>query len=159
MLDDAERDLLATLAVFADGWTVAAAMHVSEETEDRTLDLLDALARHSLVTVVATDAGPRFRMLTSVRELEAERLAATANHAGVEQRHAEYFGSLVENADWPAERQADWAERLRTEEENLRIAVRWFFNHDITRLPHIFRVLWLFWQMRDRMPEGRAVDR
>jgi predicted ATPase len=156
LLDDAEQHLLAALSVFLDGWTVAAAMHVSEHTEDRTLDLLDALAGHSLVNVVATDAGPRFRMLTSVRELAAERLAASVNLDGVERRHAEYFGSLVENGAWPAERQAEWADRLRTEEENLRIAIRWFFTHDITPLPHIFRVLWLFWQMRDRMSEGRA---
>ncbi len=78
LLDDAEQHLLASLSVFADGWTVAAATHVSEHTEDEVLDLLDALAGHSLVSVVATDAGPRFRMLTSVRELAAERLAASA---------------------------------------------------------------------------------
>ena len=148
--------MLATLSVFVDGWTVEAAVHVSDLTEDRTLDLLDALAGHSLVSVDATDAGPRFRMLASVRELAAERLAAGADLADVERRHAEYFGALVENADWPAERQAEWAERLRTEEENLRVAIRWFFAHDIAPLPHIFRILWLFWQMRDRMPEGRA---
>ncbi len=58
-------------------------------------------------------------MLAAVRELAAERLAAGADLADVERRHAEYFGALVENADWPAERQAEWAERLRTEEENL----------------------------------------
>ncbi len=62
----------------------------------------------------------------------------------------------MENADWPAERQAEWAERLRVEEENLRVAIRWFFNHDIAPLPHIFRILWLFWQMHDRMSEGQA---
>ena len=45
---------------------------------------------------------------------------------------------------------------MRTEEENLRVAIRWFVSHDPTPLPHIFRVLWLFWQMHDRMPEGRA---
>jgi hypothetical protein len=131
-------------------------MHVSDLTEDQTLDLLDALAGHSLVSVDATDAGPRFHMLASVRELAAERLAASADLADVERRHAEYFGALVENADWPAERQAEWAERLRTEEENLRIAIRWFLTHDIAPLPHIFRILYLFWQMRDRMSEGRA---
>ena len=59
----------------------------------------------------------------------------------------------------PAERQVEWAERLRAEEENLRVAIRWFFAHDVTPLPHLFRVLWLFWQMRDRMPEGRGLDR
>jgi ATP/maltotriose-dependent transcriptional regulator MalT len=33
--------------------------------------------------------------------------------------------------------------------------VQWFFAHDVKALPHLFRVLWLFWQMGDRMPEGR----
>jgi hypothetical protein len=120
------------------------------------LDLLDELARHSLVIVEASDAGSRFRMLTSVQSLAAERLTASARRAHVEQRHALYFRSLVELADWPHEQQTDWVNRLRSEEENLRIAVRWFFTHDITPLPHIFRTLWLYWQMHDRMPEGRA---
>jgi predicted ATPase len=156
LLDDAEQHMLATLSIFVEGWTVDAAMYVSGLTENRTLDLLDALAGHSLVNVDATDAGPRFRMLESIRELAAERLVASADLAEVERRHAEYFGALVENTDWPAERQAEWAERWRTDEENLRIAIRWFFTHDIAPLPHIFRILWLFWQMRGRMPEGRA---
>ena len=156
LLDDAEKQMLATLSIFVEGWTVAAAIYVSDLTEDRTLDLIDALTRHSLVKVEATDVGPRLRMLQSIRELAAERLAASAELADVERRHAEYFGALVENADWPVERQAEWAEQLRTEEANLKTAVRWFFTHDIARLPHIFRILWLFWQMRDRMPEGRV---
>ena len=148
--------MLATLSVFVEGWTVEAAVHVSGLPEDRTLDLLDVLSGHSLVTIDVTDAGPRFRMLASVQEFAAERLAARADAADVERRHAEYFGALVENADWPAERQGEWAERLRIEEENLRVAIRWFLAHDIAPLPHIFRILWLFWQMRGRMPEGRA---
>jgi predicted ATPase len=156
LLEDAEQHMLATLSVFVEGWTIDAAVHVSDLAEDRALDLLDGLAGHSLVNVDATDAGPRFRMLASVRELAAERLAASADLADIERRHAEYFGALVENADWPAERQAEWAERLRIDEENLRIAIRWFLDHDIAPLPHIFRILWLFWQMRGRMPEGRA---
>jgi predicted ATPase len=156
LLDEAEQQMLATLSIFVEGWTVEAAVHVSGLTEDRTLDLLDSLAGHSLVSVDATDIGPRFRMLAAIRELGAERLAAGADLADVERRHAEYFGALVENADWPAERQAEWAERLRTEEGNLRVAIRWFFTHDIAPLPHIFLTLWLFWQMRDRMTEGRA---
>ena len=45
---------------------------------------------------------------------------------------------------------------MLTEEQNLRVAIRWFFTHDITPLPHLFRALWLFWQKSDRMPEGRA---
>ena len=156
LLDDAEQHMLATLSVFVDGWTIEAAVHVSGLTDDRTLDLLDALAGHSLVSVDATGAGPRFRMLAAVRELAAERLAAGADQADVERRHAEYFGALVENSEWPAERHAEWAERLRAEEGNLGVAIRWFLTHDIAPLPHVFLILWLSWQMGDRMSEGRA---
>ena len=146
----------ALLSVFVDGWTIDAAVHVSSLVEDRALDLIDALAGHSLVNVDATDLGPRFHMLASVRELAGEQLAASADVTDVERRHAEYFAALVENADWPAERQSEWAERLRTDEENLRVAIRWFLTHDFSPLPHIFRILWLFWQMQGRMPEARA---
>ena len=156
LLEETEQRMLAALSLFVEGWTVEAAMQVCDLTEDRALDLLDVLAGHSLVNVDVTDAGPRFRMLASVQEFAAERLAASADLADVERRHAGYFGAIVENADWPAERQAEWADRLRTEEENLRVAIRWFLTHDIAPLPHIFRILWLFWQMRGRMPEGRA---
>jgi predicted ATPase len=160
LLDDAEEQMLAALSVFVEGWTIEAAVHVCGLTEDRTLDLLDSLAGHSLVSVDVTGLGPRFRMLGAIRELAGERLAAGPDLAVVERRHAEYFGAFVENADRPADRQAQWAQRLRTEEGNLGVAIRWFFTHDIAPLPHILLVLcqniWLFWQMRDRMPEGRA---
>jgi hypothetical protein len=91
-----------------------------------------------------------------VRELAAERLAAGADRTDVERRHAAFFGALVRDADWPAQRQGEWADRLQAEEENLRAAIRWFLAHDVAPLPHMFRILWLFWQMRGRMPEGRA---
>ncbi len=156
LLDETERELLATLSVFADGWTAEAAGSVAELAEERVLDLLDSLAGHSLVNVDATAGESRFRMLTAVRSVAAERLTASTHRPEVEQRHAMYFGALVEATEWPREQQTIWGNRLHREEENLRVAVRWFFTNDISPLPHIFRVLWLFWQMHDRMPEGRA---
>ena len=156
LLDEAERKMLATLSVFDEGWTIEAAVHVSGLAEDRTLDLLDALVRRSLVNIDSTNALPRFRMLSSIRELAAERLTASGDRAEVERRHAQYFGALVENADWPPQKQAEWAERLRAEEGNLAIAIRWYLSHDLRPLPHMFRILWLFWQMRDRLPDGRV---
>ena len=156
LLDDNERDLVEALSVFADGWTLEAATRVAGRTADETLDLLDALAGHSLVSVVADEGGPRFRMLVTVRELAAERLAAGDAGGDVARRHAEYFAELLADVTWPAERQVEWADRLGVEQENLRVAIRWFFAHDVTPLTHMFRALWLFWQMRDRMTEGRA---
>jgi predicted ATPase len=156
LLDEAEQNMLATMSVFVDGWTFEAAVDVADLTEDRTLDLLDALAGHSLIAVDAVDPGPRFHMLVAVRDFARERLADSEDLADVERRHAEHFGAFVANADWPAEGQAEWAERVRADEENLRVAIRWFLAHDVSPLPHMFRILWLFWQMRGRMPEGRA---
>ena len=156
LLDPAERRMLAILSVFVDGCTVEAVAQVADVADNAALDLLDGLAGHSLVSVDVTGAGPRFRMLSAVRELAAELLAVDADRAAVERRHAEHFGALVENADWPAERQVEWAERLRVEEENLRVAIHWFFTHDIAPLPHIFRILWLYWQMHGGMSEGYA---
>ena len=59
-------------------------------------------------------------------------------------------------AQWPREGEDVWVERLRVDEGNVRRAVRWFFDHDVSPLPHMFRILWWFWQLRDRMPEGQA---
>jgi predicted ATPase len=156
LLGPDEQEMLAALSVFVGGWTTEAAVEVAGLDEYLTLDLLDALAGHSLVRIEASDPGPRFSMLAAVRELAAERLAAGTEQEAVQRRHGRYYGALVENADWPAERHAEWAERLRIEEENLRIAIRWHLTNDIAPLPHMFRILWLFWQMYGRMPEGNA---
>ncbi|GAA3210320.1 DUF4062 domain-containing protein [Microbacterium terregens] len=153
LLDEAQRGLLATLSVFADGWTIAAAAEVCSEDEDRTLDLLDALAGHSLVSVDAAGAEPRFRMLSTVREFAGELLRGPARDE-VELRHAECFSRLVES-EGPPEELVEWTDRLAADEENIRVAIRWLFAHDVTRLPHLLRTLWLFWQMHDRMSEGR----
>ena len=155
LLDERERALMAALSVFVDGWTVASAAAAAEIDEDEALDLLDILAGHSLVAAVVSDAGPRFRMLTTVREFGSELLDERGRRDVVEQRHAEFFRALVEEAHWPTQRQVDWVTRLRADEENIRAAVQWFFTHDVAAMPHLFRVLWLFWQMGDRMPEGR----
>jgi predicted ATPase len=155
LLDEEQRSFMAALSAFVDGWTLEAGATVAELTDDRALDLLDALAGHSLVGAVVTDSGPRFRMLTTVREFAAELLDASGQRERIEQRHADFFRVLVEEVHWPTERQTDWVDRLRVDEENVRAAVQWFFAHDVTAMPHLFRVLWLFWQMGDRMPEGR----
>src|SRR5215471_76761 len=44
---------------------------------------------------------------------------------------------------------SEWMERLRAEEGNLAAAVRWYLAHDPGPLPHLFRVLWLFWLPED----------
>ena len=101
LLTDAERSLLETVAVFVDGWTIEAAAQVAVLDEDRALELSEALARHSLVYGDSTEAGPRSRMLETVREFVAERLAARPDADQVGRRHASYYRGLAEQADRP----------------------------------------------------------
>jgi predicted ATPase len=157
LLDEAERSLLEVAAVFSDGWTIPAAAAVAGLDEDRALELSEALARHSLVYLDSTGLGPRSRMLETVGEFVAERLAARADAAQIGRRHAEYFRALGHQADRPLRGagQAGWLERLQAEAGNLAAAVGWYLAHDPGPLPHLFRALWLFWTRRDHEHEAR----
>jgi len=140
-----------------DGWTIHAAAQVAGLEEYRALELSEALARHSLVYADSTGLGPRSRMLETVREFVAERLAARPDAVEVGRRHAEYYRALAGQADRPLRGpgQNQWLERLQAEAGNLAAAVRWYLAHDRGPLPRLFRVLWLFWTRRDREREAR----
>jgi predicted ATPase len=158
LLDEAARSFLELAAVFVDGWTIEAAAEVAGLGEDRVLDLTEALARHSLLVLDITDRGPRSRMLETIREFAAEWLAARADVRDIQRRHADYYCALAEQADRPMRRgdEGGWPNRLRTESGNLAVAVRWYLAHDHTRLPHLFRVLVLFWAQRDHVGDVRS---
>jgi hypothetical protein len=78
--------------------------------------------------------------------------------AEVGRRHADYYRALAERADRPLRGTGhrEWLERLEAEAGNLAAAVRWSLADDPTPLPRLFRVLWLFWELRDHMGEARA---
>jgi predicted ATPase len=158
LLEEDQQSLLEAVAVFIDGWTIEAAARVAGPDQDRVLALCEALARHSLIYLDSTELGPRLRMLATIREFVAERLAARPDVADVKRRHADYYRALAEQADRPLRRarQREWLERLQAEAANLAAAVRWYLGHDTAPLPHLFRILWGFWFLRDHMDEARA---
>ncbi len=158
LLTDDERLLLEVTAVFVDGWTIQAAAQVAGVDEDRALDLSEELARHSLIYIDTMQPGSRTRMLETVREFVAERLAARPDADQVGRRHAGYYRALAEQADRPLRGtgRGEWLERLDPEVGNLASAVRWYLAHDPGPLPHLFRVLWLFWSQRDLEREARS---
>ena len=151
LLTEGERSLLEIAAVFAGGWTIEAAAEVAGLEQDRVLELAEALARHSLIYVDDTESGLRSRMLETIRGFIAERLAARPDADQVGRCHADYYRGMAETADRPL-RGADrgnWPARLDAESGNLAAAARWYLAHDRGPLPHLFRVLWLFWSVRD----------
>jgi predicted ATPase len=157
LLEDAERSLLEVAAVFVDGWTVEAAAQVAGLDEDHALERSEALARHSLIYLDPAGDGPRLRMLETIRAFVAERLVTRPDGAEIRWRHAGYYRAVAEQSDRPLRGLglSGGCERLDVEEGNLAAAVRWYLGHDTRPLPHMFRVLWLFWFLRDHLGEAR----
>ena len=101
LLDADEQRLFRRLAVFAGGWTAAAAAAVVEPG-DRAADLDDRLAAlidRSLVEVrQGADGARRFGMLETIREFGVEQLTASGELPAVCDRHAAHFVALAEQA-------------------------------------------------------------
>ncbi len=165
LLPPAERRLFARLAVFAGGWTLEAAEAVCAGEgldPDDVLDLLSQLVDKSLVLVDEADGGGevRYRLLESLREFAAERLAEEGEGAGsaVRRRHGAYYLALAEQAAGGlyGAAQAHWLARLETEHDNLRQALRWAVETGQTELGLRLGVsLWRFWNAHAYLSEGR----
>jgi predicted ATPase len=151
-----ERSLLEVTAVFVNGWTIQAVAQVAQVDEDLALELSEQLAGHSLIYSDSSQAGSRTRMLETVREFVTEQLAARADAGQIERRHADYYQALAEQADRPLRSagRGQWLERLDADAGNLAAAVGWYLAQDQGPLPHLFRILWLFWSLRDHEREA-----
>lgn len=119
------------LSVFRGGWTVEAAETVCEEP--LALDYLEQLREGSLVLVLETDDGIRFRMLETLREFGWEQLWVEEK-PHFARAHAEYFASVaqevyndLESPDGAIQAQGTSIgfRRLDAEAENLRTAFVW----------------------------------
>jgi tetratricopeptide (TPR) repeat protein len=94
--------------------------------EEEVLDELSALADRSLLVSVPGADPPRFRMLETIREYGAERLAEAGELEAVRTAHARWFAALAARAE-PHLRREDqvvWYHRLEAERENVLAGLR-----------------------------------
>lgn len=100
----------------------------------------------------------RFVMLETIREYAVERLEEGDEAEGARRRHAAYFLRLAEEAEprLGGPEQVIWLDRLEREHDNLRAALTWMRERDAGEGgPRLAGALWLFWQMRGYLEEGR----
>jgi non-specific serine/threonine protein kinase len=165
LLSRGERTLLRRLSVFAGGFTLEAAEAVcsgppsDEELEQaEVLDLLSRLVDRSLVLVAERDGKARYRLLETIRQYGREKLERSGEAAEIRRRHAGFLLTLAEEAgpELKGPRQGEWLERLETEHDNLRAAMRWMDEEGGTEdAARLAWALWLFWFHRGHQDEGR----
>jgi predicted ATPase/transcriptional regulator with XRE-family HTH domain len=165
LLEPNGQRLFHHLAVFAGGFTLAAAEAVCDTLDappGALLQNLAALVDASLVVppppTASDESAPRYTMLETVREYASEQLAASDNLPALRQRYVGYFLRLVEDAqaNLVGPEEAEWLNRLEDEHANIRAALRWTLDRGETaRATRFAAVLWRFWAEHGHLSEGR----
>jgi tetratricopeptide (TPR) repeat protein len=128
LLTETERGVLRRLSVFAGGVSLEAAERVCEQEAsagEQVFDVLAALMDKSLLLADGQDA-PRYRMLNTIREYAAQRLAEAGDSEQARRAHLAYFTELAETAEPHLRRgeQVEWLSRLGAEHDNIGTALR-----------------------------------
>ncbi|MEV0248376.1 LuxR C-terminal-related transcriptional regulator [Nocardia sp. NPDC050712] len=129
LLTDEDRCVLRRIAVFAAPFTATAAMAVAGSGALDAMAVADGLARlteQSLLTVVPSPRGTRYRALETIRQYEREELATAGELDEFLARHLNWCattaGELI--AD-PAAATRDWQAAFDAVADDMRAALTW----------------------------------
>ncbi len=139
LLTDAERRVFRRLAIFENGGPYDAAIAVGATggfEPDESEVALAALVDQSLAQIVDTPAaGPRVRLLHTIREFALELLAASGEESDIKLAHARWFANLVidtPRSTWNtgSESRRAWVFRHEPDLENFSEALRVLSTND-----------------------------
>lgn len=166
LLTPGAQTLFRRVAVFAGGFTLEAALAVAGQEHDNSADLMagiTALVEQSLIRPIHEDglAEPRWTMLETIRAFGVERLQAEGEDSRTRDRHAAYFGALVDALDAIAAPYlpdgAEVLQRLDREQANLRVSLDWLAaSGAVPSLLALAGALNYYWQLRGLSAEGRV---
>ena len=142
LLAEPERVLLRRLSQFAGGWMLEAAEAVCSAppiVREEVLDLLTQLVEKSLVVMDAPGdasnhslsdypgAGPRYRLLETIRQYGLEKLLVADELEDTRRRHLADCSELAERIRPMLTRteQLHWHARAEAELDNFRLALQW----------------------------------
>ena len=126
LLSAEEKRMLQELSVFAGSFGLASLADVSAGGDGAVaLEAIDRLAGKSLVTAEISEDETRYRLLETVRQYAADRLAATGGGSAARQRHLLAFLHLAERERRPS--------ALSRDHDNFRGALEWGLTPDSQR--------------------------
>jgi predicted ATPase/class 3 adenylate cyclase len=172
LLSESEQVLLQRISVFAGGFGLDAAETIGADgttfAGHDVLDLLGRLVDKSLVGVEGHGREARYRLLETVREYAAEKLAKSGRAEHVRRRHRDYFTQLASTligAD-PLGSEAPWFTPFVLEHDNLRAALDWSLARGdgpesvlfVALLGHYWTHAGYFVEGRPRLERALALD-
>ena len=166
LLNGAEQMLLRRLSVFAETFDLDAAEAVCGFGDIAVFDvaeLLGALVDKSLVVAEPAGGALRYRLLETIRQFAAERLAEAGQDeaAAVAAAHGRHYLSVAEAAapHLRGSDQGNWFARLDADHANLQRAVRHAYGvlGGTEQLLRLATALDRYWMARSRSAEALAL--
>jgi predicted ATPase/DNA-binding SARP family transcriptional activator len=163
LLPEPTRVLFRRLAVFRGGFTLDAVEAVCADHQlpaERILDEVARLVDRSLLEFREEAGVARYRLLETVRQYAALRLADTGEEESVGERHAAYVMILVRSVepDLTTSRRRRATALLAVEMDNIREALHWTRHHDGATYVRLVGALWWFWySTRHWLEAGRWI--
>jgi predicted ATPase len=151
LLDEDEQTVLRRLGAFRGGFTLAAAEAVCDHELAQVV--VAGLVERSLIQLTAG----RYHLLETIRAFAYEELAKAGETAATARRHAEYYRTMVQQAQRGLLRcDADTLRAIDAELNNLRAADAWAQEHAPLLQGEIAAGLGEFWWATRRPEEGLA---
>ncbi|MBA2532920.1 MAG: helix-turn-helix domain-containing protein, partial [Nocardioidaceae bacterium] len=146
-----QRDVLAMAATFQAGWRLDGLEALCEGAD--VVEALGALADRSLVLLDPATPTSRWRMLDVVREIAAD---LEPERPPRRTAFVSYYLRLLEQVRSNVGQERSWYQVLAAEEPNVRQALTWAEQDgDAATLLELASRMWLFWQARGALAEGR----
>src|SRR5439155_830550 len=155
LLSEQERELFRRLSVFAGGFDLAGVEAIWPDRDP--LDHIEQLVDKSLLTVEQLDDEKlRYRLLETLRQYGAERLAEAGEEEEARERHFGHYLAVAERAyQQRIEHEAASLAALEADHDDFRVALEWARSRprDLLRLAS---ALGWFWHLRSHYREGRT---
>lgn len=154
LLSEREQHLLRHLAVFPGGFTIeaAAAINGGSESDTQIAERISSLVWKSLLTLVGSTGGPRWRLLETTRAYALEKLAENGEREQAARRQAEFFRDLFAPTKGGPLVTLDELPHYVREIDNVRAALDWAFSRGGEKavgiaLTAAYAPVWLHWPL------------
>ncbi|TCN53408.1 non-specific serine/threonine protein kinase [Rhodococcus sp. SMB37] len=156
-----ERALWARLSVFAGGFDFDAIENVCTDPEivPDAFEVISSLAEKSIIVTAHSGPKVRYKLLESIKDYAAEKLAAQNDEETWHRNHRDYFLRLSELSESQSlgSGQLEWNRRLQHERANLRAALEYSLSTpgEARTGLRMASSLWFFWNASGLLQDGR----